>query len=112
MPDAPRASFSVRAMSFSKANAVVVAEIEFGHVALEVRRADVLINASDGALEDRKVVLASVHGRAAAHEFASVVLDGEMTSREIGGDASVVAGFIPVCAPPSCSQLNSWRVYY
>ena len=57
----------------------VVAEVELADVALEVLRADVLVDASDAALEDAVIVLDGVGvPEAAAHVFLDRVIDRAM----------------------------------
>lgn len=55
--------------------AVIVAEVELGGVARKVRLADMVINADDAALEDRKEVLDRVRVLLAARIFRHTVVD-------------------------------------
>lgn len=59
----------------TKRRTVIVAEVKFRQVALQVRAADVVIRADDAALEDREVTLNGVRVCAATDVFASAVID-------------------------------------
>ena len=55
--------------------AVAVAEIELADVALDMRRADVMIDAGNAALEDREIALDGVCINVSAHIFSDAMLD-------------------------------------
>src|SRR5437588_370652 len=65
-----------------------VAEIKLAQIALQVRFRDVLVNAIDAVLEDRKVAFNGVGMDRAANVFLSGVLHGEV-AREIPADPGV-----------------------
>ena len=72
----------------------VVAEVEFADVAIQVLRADVVIDAEDAALERREIALDGVGvPEPAAHVFLDRVIDRAMPA-ELAAHAGVVGGLV------------------
>jgi hypothetical protein len=74
-------------------DAVIVAEIELGEVAVQVLLRAMLVDALHPALEDRKVALNGVRMHIAANILAKGMPDGLMTGR-MGRDVAVEAALI------------------
>lgn len=72
----------------AKLDAVAVPEIELTEIPLQVGFGDVLINAVDAALEDRKVALDGVGVGVAPDVFLGAVVDGLVRS-EVPADAGI-----------------------
>ena len=64
-----------------ESDAVRIAEIELGEVAMQMLLADVLINTVDAALQDREVIFGSVAVGIPSDVFILRVNDGSMASK-------------------------------
>src|SRR5208282_4446437 len=80
--DAFKGDFGAVRIAVAKPNAGVLAEVEFGQVAVKMLGVDMLINADDPALEDREKPLKRVGMHVAARPFKLVVID-----RFVSGEA-------------------------
>ena len=56
-------------------------KVNFGQVKRRVLMADVMINAIDAVLENRKIVFGVVHVRSAANIFFDCMVDGRMPAK-------------------------------
>jgi hypothetical protein len=65
-------------VAVTEGDPVVVSEIEFAEVTLQVLLANVVVHTIDAALEDRKVALDRVGVGIAAHVFADRMVYGAM----------------------------------
>src|SRR5690606_37848021 len=81
--DASQGLVCALVVSDAEGDALVVAEIEFRQIALQVLLADVVIGAVDAALEDREIALDRVGVGLAANVFLDPVVDG-VEARELG----------------------------
>jgi hypothetical protein len=77
----------------SERDSLIVSEVEFGEVTVQMFLADMLINAVDAALEDREVPLGSIGVSIASDVFFLSVDDGLMAS-ELLADLPVNAAFV------------------
>jgi hypothetical protein len=80
------------AVVVTKLDAVIVTEIVFGEISMQMFLAAMLINATHAPLEDREVALNGIGGHVTAHIFIGGMSDGFMRGKFLT-DCGVEAGF-------------------